>query len=799
MIRMHVLCIFFFSLVSFVFGQRTSLTGTIFDDETKEALEAAVVSLENESYSVFEVTDKKGIFKFDDLPLGRYTISYTHLGYQIVVKNIELISETPLRINVMLTAVSRNLEEIRVVANSFQKPPETPLSTRSLGQVEIQKNPGSGSDIAKVMQVMPGVVTTTSFRNDLIIRGGSPAENSFYVDGIRVPSINHLSTQGSSGGAISLLNSDFIQGAELISSSFPANRSNALSSVFHFDLKDGMEESGFRISAGATNLSLDAYGPLGEKASFVGSVRRSYRQYILKLIGLAVYPVYHDALLKFTFKPSPKNELTVLGLGAFDKFRLNSDINESEVQAYLLDNLPENDQWNYTVGINHKLYGRNSVWEIVASRSHLYNKAFQETDVVGQMETTLNYESTEINHRLATEYVYNAPWAKIRLGGELTQRNSTFDVFNLSYDDSGPVRAEYNTSINYLMYGAHLQVSNELIKEKWSISWGMRVDGSDFATQLNNPLNQFSPRASTSLQILKRLKINGGVGIYYQQPADITLGYAEAGKLINQNEVKYIRSDHMVAGLEYQFKWSGRMTAEIFRKSYSNYPFNTRENISQANEGGQFGVAGNSPIRSNGKGVSEGFEFMYEQKLYRNWYGTLSYTFSTSEFEDQNGALVSSSWDANHIVNIVLGKKFKRSWEAGFNLRYQSALPYTPFDLYTSSLVSVWNVNREGIRDYNQLNALRGKSTLLLDFRIDKQWAMNWGLFTFYLDLENVFFDADSQQVLLLDKSGSNGLQNEGAQIINPNDPFPLQRYKLKEIQNAEGILIPTFGFVLDF
>jgi hypothetical protein len=471
-------------------GQSGSLSGTIIDKETKESLESAFVSLENDQLAVFQVTNEEGTFRFDELPLGSYTISYTHLGYQIMVKTIEIVSETPLKISVMLSPVSRNLEEVQVVANSFKKPPETPLSTRSLGQVEIQKNPGSGSDIAKVMQVMPGVVTTTSFRNDLIIRGGSPAENSFYVDGIRIPSINHLSTQGSSGGAVSLLNSDFIRGAELISSSFPANRSNALSSVFHFDLKDGMDEKGYRISAGATNLSLDAYGPLGNKSSFIASIRRSYRQHILKLIGLAVYPIYHDGLVKFTFKPGPKNELTILGLGALDKFRLNSDINESEIQAYLLDNLPQNDQWNYTGGINHKLFGKNSVWEIVASRSHLYNKAFQETDMAGQMQTTLNYESTEINHRLATEYVYNAPWAKIRFGSELTQRKSAFDVFNLSFDDSGPIKAEYKTSIDYLMYGAHLQVSHQLINEKWSLSWGARVDGSDFASQLKNPLKQ---------------------------------------------------------------------------------------------------------------------------------------------------------------------------------------------------------------------------------------------------------------------------------------------------------------------
>ena len=282
-------------------------------------------------------------------------------------------------------------------------------------------------------------------------------------------------------------------------------------------------------------------------------------------------------------------------------------------------------------------------------------------------------------------------------------------------------------------------------------------------------------------------------------PSDVTLAYKVQDTLANQRAVDYIRSDQYVFGARYQLPWDATIKAEVFSKNYSQYPFNLRDSISQANEGGQFGVAGNSPITSDGRGRAYGIELMYSQDLFKGWFGTFSYTFSRSEFEDASGNLVPSTWDTRHIVNLLAGKKLRKNWQIGLNLRYQSAPPFTPFDDYTSSFVVVWDVNKEGIRDFSQLNAERGKQTVFIDFRADKSWNIGWGYLTFYMDLENVLADADSQQVLVQDRTDANGNPVEDAVIVNPNAPPLEQRYKLKEIRNAEGVLIPTFGFILDF
>lgn len=797
--KTYLFLLLYFSIVS-LYGQG-KISGIIKDKNNDQPLTAVTVTLLGNNDSAFTITDDQGSFTFEDVMKGQYQLIFSHLGYQ---KDTLLVTLSDKNFTPYLTQELdpdlKTLEEIKIVAERRELLSQTSLSSRKIEQLEIITNPGSGSDIAKVMQILPGVATTSSFRNDLIIRGGSPAENSFYIDGIKVPVINHLSTQGASGGAISLLNADFIENAALQSGNFSANRSNALSSVFQFELADGDSlQPGIRLSAGANNLSLDSYGKLSDKTSYIASARRSYRQYILKFIGLAVYPIYNDFLFKLNMKPSSNHEITFLGLGAIDKFRVNDDINDSEIQAYLRESLPENDQWNYTVGVNNKVYTANGVWTLVASRSHLYNKATRNSNISGVEENSLNYESNEVNNRLETEYMISNDRWNFRIGGEVTQRRSDFDVLNILYDESGLNTTTYQSEIDYLLYGGHAQLGFSIIPDHWDLSVGFRVDGSDFAKQLNDISEQFSPRISTRIKVTNNLSINGGIGTYYQLPPDITLGYSENGILINQSTAKFIRSQQFVGGLSYDLPWASRLTIELFQKNYSNYPFNTRENISQANEGGDFGVAGNSPIISNGNGESRGLEILYKQQLYKNWFGSFSYTYSQSQFENIGNILIPSSWDARHIINMVVGKKLPNNWQIGINARYQSALPYTPFDLYNSSLVNAWNVNREGIRDFTFLNSERGKSTMLIDMRIDKKWDMNWGKLTMYLDLENILADADSQQVLVLDKTDNNGNSTEGPVVINSQSPLDAQRYKLKEIQNAEGVLIPTIGFIVEF
>ena len=146
------------------------------------------------------------------MPPGLYNIEISALGFEKkIVYEVETTRSRPAYVTAKLQPLAFNLNEAEIITDQSQNPEESPLSVRSIGANEIKRNPGGGRDISKALRSLPGVVSIPSFRNDLVIRGGAPNENRFFIDGIEIPTINHFSTQGSSGGAVGMINVDLIK------------------------------------------------------------------------------------------------------------------------------------------------------------------------------------------------------------------------------------------------------------------------------------------------------------------------------------------------------------------------------------------------------------------------------------------------------------------------------------------------------------------------------------------------------------------------------------------------------------
>jgi hypothetical protein len=668
---------------------------------------------------------------------------------------------------------------------------------------EIQRNPGSDNDVSKVIRTLPGVTSISSFRNDLIIRGGAPNENRFFLDDIEIPVINHLVTQGASGGAYSIINARQLREVDYMSSSFPANRGNALSSVFNFSLIDPNSE---RFSAttwlGGTEAGLSLETPIGSKTSMSMSVRRSYRQYILKFLNFAFLPVYNDFTAKMKINLNQKSTLTLLGIGAIDDFTLNEDVGNNEVQRYLLENLPVSDQSNYTIGAVYDYYSNNSSLKIVASRSALNNTAekYYNNDPSESDNTILKYNSGEYSNRARIEYAYTLDQFKFSAGTGIEDLSGDYDVFNRIYNESGPLLVDYFSSLRFQQYSFYSQLTKGWWNNRLTMSIGGRADGSNYNSQMSNPLDQLSGRFNLSLGITKNTTLNLGASNYYQLPPMMTLSYRNSGELDNQENAKYLRSNHYTAGLRWETNISSRLSVEGFLKSYPGYMMSLRDSISLGHQPVDFGVFGNYPVDFSSDGRAYGFEIFYQQRLFKGYYGMVTYTFSKSEYKDRSGVFVPSTWDARHVLNMTLGKRFNEKWEVGINWRMQSALPFSPFDVEISSLRSAWDINNQGIRDYSLLNTERGKSTNIISARVDRIYKFPKWTLNIFLDLENITSDTDSQQALILDrnKDDDGNLTNEGI-IINPDAPYEQQRYKTKFISNAQGAFIPTFGFIVKY
>uniref|UniRef100_UPI00260498D0 TonB-dependent receptor plug domain-containing protein n=1 Tax=uncultured Lutibacter sp. TaxID=437739 RepID=UPI00260498D0 len=630
-----------------------------------------------------------------------------------------------------------------------------------------------------------------------------PSENKFYLDGIEVPVINHFQTQGSSGGPVGIINADLIRKVDFYSSAFKASRGNALSSVIEFTQKDGNPDKlNVRATLGTSDAGITIDGPLGDKTTYIASVRQSYLKFLFKLIKLPFLPTYNDFQFKVKHQLSNKSEFSIIGLGAIDNFKLNENVNDNVTDEstlkrnlYILSNIPIQEQWNYTVGLSYKHYGEKATQQIVLSRNEWSNNAKKYFDNTGNStDLLLDYTSKEIENKFRfenTSALKNNYKLNFGVGFEdVTYKNTTFQKIANS---SGVSEVNFSSELSMLKYNLFGQLSKSYLNYKLDVSLGFRIDGVNYNSEISNPFNQISPRVSLSYELSEKLSLNASSGIYYQLPAYTIMGYRNSlNELVNKNNgLKFIEATHYVSGLEYNANSTSKISLEGFYKKYNNYPFSKRDQISLANLGSDFGVIGNEEVLSISKGRAYGFELLAQKKTYNGLYYLLSYTFVKSEFQDSSNNYIPSSWDNRHLLTITGGKKLTKNWEIGGKFRLVGGQPYTPYDFESSSIITNYDVSNSGILDYSKLNSERFKTYHQLDIRVDKTWYWKKMSLNFYVDIQNLYkSEAKSQSYLI-------PLLNEnGTKVVNSNDS---SKYNLEEIENTSGNVLPRFGFILDF
>lgn len=776
-----------FDLVS---AQTGSITGTITNAINKDPLAYAIVIVEGTTSGA--TADDNGEYTITGLPPGIYNLKASFIGFKsLTIYEVQVRNAAPTFVNIELEEESVEMKEAVVKAQAFNRKEESPLSLRNIGVAEIKRNPGGNRDISRVIQSLPGVAITSSFRNDIIVRGGSPNENRFYLDGIEVPTINHFSTQGASGGPVGLINVDFIQDLEFYAGAFPANRGNAMSSVLDFRFKDARtDKPAYSITLGSNDLAATIETPLTKNSTLIASWRRSYLQFLFAALDLPFLPKYDDFQFKAEYKPNQRNIFTLIGLGAIDNVDLNFDAEPTEENNYILSQIPTNSQWNYTIGGTWRHFREKSYTTLVLSRSYLDNTAdkYQNNDESNPDNLLLAYNSTEAENKFRIEETVRTGGWKLNGGVGLELASYTTNTFQKLANE---VTLNYDSKINLFKYSVFGQASRGLFEERLLVSAGLRLDGNDFNDHMANPLNQISPRLSLSYRLNDKMAINANAGIFHQLPPYTTLGFRDNnGNLVN-SDVNFIEATHFVAGLEYNTSKNARITIEAFYKLYDDYPMDLIDSISLANKGSDFGVVGNAPVASTNKGRTYGFEFFFQQKLWNNFYGLFSYTFVRSEFQNIENEYVPSSWDYRHMLSITGGKIFKRGWEVGAKFRFNSGSPFTPYDITASALKTNYDVLQAGIPDEARLNTERVEAFYQFDFRVDKKYNFKTWTLDVYLDVQNITNNTTTEQPYFSVERDANGQP-----ITNPDNP---EYYIPRSIDNVAGTIIPGIGIVVEF
>ncbi len=706
--------------------QTGSLMGDVADRSTQSFIEGVAVKVIGTDLGA--VTKEDGTFEIKNIPVGTYEIQFTNIAYKpFIESNIVIIPGKTMMLEVLIEGITT--EEVVVESSRFQKPNDVSTSFKSLTFEELRRSPGGFEDIGRIVQTLPGVAIGSDGRNDINVRGGSPSENLFIVDGFQVNNINHFGSQGATGGPISIINLDFVKEVNFLTGGFSAKYGDKLSSVVDIKLRDGNTEKFFgKINLSGTGFGANLEGPLPTKniGSWIVSARRSYLDLVFNTAGFSFVPEYTDFQTRIHYHINDKNFLTFSSFGAIDKVRFN---NSTEQNKQDNERILTNNQQSYSTGIGLKSLLSSNSFSVISISRNFTNFFFSKRD--SSFNETFRNSSKEGDILLKAEYSVkagNSSYINAGTGGQTIMLN--YDIYKASdtLDYIDPVTGNKITvpevTVNEYKRTYKAFVYAELVQnflKRFKLTAGIRYDYFD----LINYKNYISPRASLSVTLTPKLSLNLAYGIFYQSPSYIWLT-ASPGNL----DLKGIRADHYITGLEYLFDESTRMTLEFYYKDYRNYPVSTvRPYRILANNGGfesenSFGLEN---LVSTGTGKAAGIELFLQKALTKSLYGTVSFSFSDVKYKAFDGVERRSDFDNRYIFNISGGYKLGTSWEFSAKFRLAGGRPYTPINPI------------DGTIDYANYNSQTLPAYHRLDVRAEKRWFFSKWTLTTYIDIQNIY------------------------------------------------------------
>ena len=790
--RLLSLLLFCNITISFLLAQPVhQVKGTVIDKSSRQPLEfinVMIVGLNKGG-----VTNAEGKFSIGQVPPGIYRLQASAIGYKTVTTPEYILSTRDLHIQIEMEENQTELEGVTVTASPFRRDIESPVSLRIIGLQEIEKSPGANRDISRIVQSYPGVTfSPIGYRNDLIVRGGSPSENRFYLDGVEIPNINHFSTQGASGGPVGILNADLIREVNFYTGAFPTDKGNALSSVLDFKLRDGdMERNSLKATLGASEVSLASNGHLGKKTSYLVSVRQSYLQFLFDMLGLPFLPTFTDAQFKLKTRFDARNELTVLGLGGIDKMKLNTKAN-NEDNEYILSYLPKIQQETFTLGAVYRHYAGAHVQSVVASHSYLNNRntKYQQNDESDPDHLMLRLRSTEQNTQLRLENSSSFRNWKVTVGTSLDYSQYSNTTFQKVYTDHAQT-FDYHTYLGIMRWGLFGTVNYTSIDERFTASLGLRADANNYSAAMKDLSDQLSPRLSLSYQLTEHWSLSGNAGLYYQLPPYTALGFKNNnGLYANKYALRYMQVSQGSIGLNWRKGDTFEVSVEGFYKDYDKIPLSVADGIPLTCKGNDYGVIGNELLTSTAQGRSYGAELLLKWLIAKKLNLASSFTLFKSEYRtDKESEYIASAWDNRFIFNLRGTYNLPRHWSVGMKVSCIGGAPYTPYDADKSSLVTAWNAQGKPYYDYTRYNEERLPAFTQVDIRIDKTFYLKRCMLGFYIDLQNIAGSKLKQADVLM----STGV------IKNPDAPITEQRYAMKSLKQESGTLLPTLGITFEY
>lgn len=710
--------LFIFLTVS-IQSQTQTIRGRISDKQSKHPLVGASVIV-LDSYPVSgTITDKNGNFNISDIQIGRNGIKISCIGYEsLVIKNLILTSSKEQVLEIFLDEKVNKLKEIKVMASNKKAMNEmATVSARSFTVEQTQKYAGSLMDPARMATNFAGVVAANDERNDIIIRGNSPMGLLWKLEGIPIPNPNHFAENGTTGGAVSILNNNNLSNSDFFTGAFPAEYGNALSGVFDLKLRRGNDSKfEYTLQTGFMGLELGAEGPLGNGNSFITNYRYSTISLLDKLgvtgNDIPSIPRYQDITFKIDFKNNEKSGkfslFAIGGLSNMDyKFKEEND-NDYDVHDEN-ENLNSNMYSDMAVaGLSHfkAINSKNYIKTTFAysiSRNGTNTDTILSSDVVQQIQKR---NSNTQNLALNSYYNYkqNAK-NNFRLGFLIEHKKYQFyDKILEGNQYFDQLSVEGTCMINQMFAQWQHKFSDKL-----KINSGINLSYFSF-----NKERSVEPRLGLKYQIRNNQSFNLGAGLHSQIQALPLLLYnssSNTGEVIKTNKnLGFTKSIHIIGGYEWFPSNNLKIKIEPYYQHLYNVPIEEKESFySSLNMGADFEMTFIDSLVNKGIGRNYGLDLSIEKFFGQNYYFLITGSLYESKYTGSDNIERNTVFNGNFAVNVLAGFEkalSKRTAITGdIKLAYIGNRRYIPINIEESISTGVpayeyHNAYNERYKDY---------------------------------------------------------------------------------------------------
>lgn len=704
------------SLLAFLcaLGQTTqNIKGKITDKDSKAPLIGVTVKLV-EVEGKGGISDANGEFKITDVPIGRYSLSFSYVGYEpITIPNVELTSGKEVYLPVQMVELTTNIGGVTVSSTkrigSYND--MATLSSRTFNAEEAERYPGSRQDPARMASNYAGVQGTDDSRNDIVIRGNSPLGLLWRFEGIDIPSPSHFSVAGTTGGPLSILNNKVIGHSDFMTGAFPGEYGNALSGVFDIKMRAGNKESyEHTAQIGVLGLELMSEGPINKekRSSYIATYRYSTFaafQAINFRLGTDAVPNYQDASFKLSFPNKKNGVFSVWGIGGLS----NIEIKFSDDTIPTNDLYGENDRDQYfttnmfTVGATHTAYYKNgwshkliiaeSGQEIIADHDFIIWDSAAASESVLLLDTLYPVlRSRMYEGKTAIHFSLNK-----KFSARSTLKLGTMgDLFKVNYLDSS--RNEY---IPNWQRKLDAKESNFLARVYASHKYRITTDltmNSGIHMLYYSQSNDYSiePRLGFTYKASDKVNLSLAYGMHSRMQPMYVYYYKFSDSLRNptnptfdnhNRDIGLTKSQHFITSFDYLVNPLLRLKVEAYYQHLYNVPVEQQGgSFSLINQGSGFTRFFPNVLENTGTGRNYGIETTLEKFFSKNFFFLVTGSLYESKYRGKDGVLRNTDFNGNFILNGLagyekaVGKKKKNSISIGTKITWAGGKRYSPVD-----------------------------------------------------------------------------------------------------------------------